>query len=166
MHFLRLLCPPFSFHQHTQSIISSHLLTQISAFIFTPAFTHVKFLQGFVKPRPPPPQKKREGMKLSKEKISYRRWTGSTSKTPLAVPSLQAQHPSPTSGKVVHFQGGVGFPPPPKPSITVYSLWRCPTLPPTEGKRTFFLRSHLQCATLCKGLILLQELPFSFYLHI
>lgn len=69
MHFLRLLCPPFSFHQHTQSIISSHLLTQISAFIFTPAFTHVKFLQGFVKPRPPPPKKKERAWSWAKKKF-------------------------------------------------------------------------------------------------
>lgn len=59
---------------------------------------------GFVKPCL---EEKHEGMKLSIEKIHRRRRsTGSTSKTPLAVPSLQAQHPSPASGNVVRFQGG------------------------------------------------------------
>lgn len=133
MHFLRLLSTPFLFHQQYYFLPPPH--TNLSFYFYT--CFHPWDSMGFLwNPEP----KKNEGIKLSEEKICCRRWTtGSTSKTPLAVPSLQAQHPSPTSGKVVHFQGGGFFFSPLKPSITIYGLWRCPTLPSTEGsKRSIF----------------------------
>lgn len=151
----------------THSIISFHLLTQISAFIFLHLLSPMISFYGLLW-NPDPKQNK--GTKLSEGKIPYRRWTtGSTSRTPLAVPSLQAQHPSPTSGKVVHYQGGMVPHPPPHPSLSLYGFRRCPTLPSTESGM-LFLHSHkglfLCKSTLCKGLILLWEIPFSFYLPV
>lgn len=109
MHFFKDFCP-FHFHfsnMHTALFppTSSHK----PQFLFLHLLSPMKSSYGVLwNPDP----KKNKGMKLSEEKISCRRWTtGSTSKTPLAVPSLQAQHPSPTSGKVVHFQGRAFSPP-------------------------------------------------------
>lgn len=105
-------------------------------------------------------------MKLSKGNISYRRWTGSTSKTPPAVPSSQAQHPSPARGKVLHFHLG-----------GIFALKPSAPAGASEGfsQRRSFSISHilnplhqglLLCkSTLGKALILLQDFFSSHFIH-
>lgn len=162
MHFLRLLCTPFSFHWYSQLYFLPPPHTNFSFYFYT-AFTR-EFLLGFVKPKKP--KKPWEHKAEQREKISCRRWTGSTSKTPPAVPSLQAQHPSSTSGKVLHFQGGVF---PLKPSTTVGASKNV-QLPLQQEEEEGFSFPHnpnpphkglfLWKCTLCKALTLLQD----FYL--
>lgn len=150
MHFLRLLSTPFSFHQQYYFLPPPH--TNLSFYFYT--CFHPWDSMGFLwNPEP----KKNEGIKLSEEKICCRRWTtGSTSKTPLAVPSLQAQHPSPTSGKVVHFQGGGFFFPPSNPPLLYTVSEDVPLFLQQKDRRgVFFLCSHLQYTT--QGFIPLQE---------
>lgn len=110
MHFLRLLSIPFSFHKHMHIVLFPPTSSQKSQLFFLHLLSPMGSFYGVCETLSWKKKQKNDktwGMKLSIEKIHYRRrTTGSTSKTSLAIPSLQAQHPSPTSGNVVHFQGG------------------------------------------------------------